>query len=238
MIASRKLISDRCASSFVGNWTSNFRSSLSHHAPPATANSANSASRDSYVQNYLRSLTRPEDFWAEAASKLVWEKKWDRVLDNSSPAFAKWCEFTFRNFFTHRPNFCRDYLLCCWNCWRVCWIKWLFSEDVVYFSSFFLIYSFFRNRFPSNYFFFFRCIVPTTFMYIFSDWFSLILRSVWNTEIFYCFRFNGGKISVCYNAVDRHCDNGHGDQTILFHDSPVTNSKSSYTYKSLLHEVS
>jgi acetyl-CoA synthetase len=31
-----------------------------------------------------------EDFWAERAETLHWEKKWDQVLDWSNPPFAKW----------------------------------------------------------------------------------------------------------------------------------------------------
>ena len=50
-------------------------------------------------------------------------------------------------------------------------------------------------------------------------------------------RFPGAKISVCYNALDRHVDEGYGDQTILYHDNPARNLKASYTYNDLLHQV-
>ncbi len=32
----------------------------------------------------------PEGFWAQQAEALHWDRKWDQVLDWSSPPFAKW----------------------------------------------------------------------------------------------------------------------------------------------------
>lgn len=49
--------------------------------------------------------------------------------------------------------------------------------------------------------------------------------------------FADGEISTCYNCVDRHVDAGNGDQTAIIFDSPVTKTKTKYTYKQLLHEV-
>ena len=49
--------------------------------------------------------------------------------------------------------------------------------------------------------------------------------------------FTGGEINTCYNAVDRHCDGSRGNQTALIYDSPVTNTKKSYTYDELKSEV-
>ncbi len=43
-----------------------------------------------YVEIYRRSLERPEEFWAEAAEAIDWERRWDRVLDASSPPFYRW----------------------------------------------------------------------------------------------------------------------------------------------------
>jgi propionyl-CoA synthetase len=39
---------------------------------------------------YRRSLDRPEEFWAEAAEAIDWEKRWDRVFDDSRPPFYRW----------------------------------------------------------------------------------------------------------------------------------------------------
>ncbi len=43
-----------------------------------------------YDQVYSRALNDPEGFWAEAASALDWEKRWDKVLDASRPPFYRW----------------------------------------------------------------------------------------------------------------------------------------------------
>lgn len=49
--------------------------------------------------------------------------------------------------------------------------------------------------------------------------------------------FSGGKISTCYNCVDRHVLAGNGDNTAIIYDSPVTGKKEKYTYKQVLEEV-
>jgi propionyl-CoA synthetase len=43
-----------------------------------------------YAETYRRSLERPEEFWAEAAEAIDWERRWDRVLDKSRPPFYRW----------------------------------------------------------------------------------------------------------------------------------------------------
>ena len=49
--------------------------------------------------------------------------------------------------------------------------------------------------------------------------------------------FPGGELSVCYNAVDRHVDEGHGDQPALVWDSPITGNKDTVTYAQLQDKV-
>jgi acetyl-CoA synthetase len=39
---------------------------------------------------YERAASDPEAFWAEAAERLDWDTKWDRVVDWDNPPFAKW----------------------------------------------------------------------------------------------------------------------------------------------------
>ena len=46
--------------------------------------------KDSYDAVYARWLNDPENFWAEAAEAVHWDKKWDRVLDDSRPPFYRW----------------------------------------------------------------------------------------------------------------------------------------------------
>ena len=50
--------------------------------------------------------------------------------------------------------------------------------------------------------------------------------------------FAGAKLNTCYNALDRHVENGRANQAALIYDSPVTNTKKTYTYQQLLDEVS
>ena len=49
--------------------------------------------------------------------------------------------------------------------------------------------------------------------------------------------FVGGVMNTCYNAVDRHVENGRGSQVALIYDSPVTGTTKSYTYSDLKDEV-
>lgn len=46
--------------------------------------------KPSYETNYRRSLMEPEDFWAEAAEAVHWDRKWDRVLHASKGPFFQW----------------------------------------------------------------------------------------------------------------------------------------------------
>jgi len=49
--------------------------------------------------------------------------------------------------------------------------------------------------------------------------------------------FVGGEMNTCHNAVDRHVEQGRGDQVALIYDSPVTQSKRQYTYLELRDAV-
>lgn len=50
--------------------------------------------------------------------------------------------------------------------------------------------------------------------------------------------FADGEMNICYNAIDRHVDEGRGDQLALIYDSPVTDTKAKYTFSELKDEVS
>jgi len=50
--------------------------------------------------------------------------------------------------------------------------------------------------------------------------------------------FQGGEMNTCYNAVDRHVENGRGDQAAIIYDSPVTDTKQTITYSELKEQVS
>lgn len=43
-----------------------------------------------YSKIYEQSISNPELFWGEAAEDVQWEKKWDKVLDDSNKPFYKW----------------------------------------------------------------------------------------------------------------------------------------------------
>ncbi|XP_041472349.1 acyl-CoA synthetase short-chain family member 3, mitochondrial-like isoform X2 [Lytechinus variegatus] len=96
--------------------------------------------QSTYPQVFADSIAQPEEFWAEQAERVVWFKKWDKVMDLSQSPATNW--------------------------------------------------------------------------------------------------FVGGELNMCYNAVDRHVDEGYGDQDAIIHDSPVTGTVTKITYKELQEEVS
>ncbi len=49
--------------------------------------------------------------------------------------------------------------------------------------------------------------------------------------------FKGGTLNTCYNAVDRHVENGRGDQTAIIYDSPVTDTVQKISYLELRDQV-
>ena len=49
--------------------------------------------------------------------------------------------------------------------------------------------------------------------------------------------FTGGEINTCYNALDRHCETGRGEQAALIYDSPVTGQVITYSYDELRDQV-
>ena len=49
--------------------------------------------------------------------------------------------------------------------------------------------------------------------------------------------FTDGMVNTCYNAVDRHVENGRADQTAIIYDSPITGAKDKITYAELKDKV-
>ena len=43
-----------------------------------------------YVEAYEQSIKDPDAFWAKAAEECHWNKKWDKVLDDSNKPFYRW----------------------------------------------------------------------------------------------------------------------------------------------------
>jgi propionyl-CoA synthetase len=49
--------------------------------------------------------------------------------------------------------------------------------------------------------------------------------------------FVGAECNTCYNAIDRHVEEGRADQLALIYDSPITGNKRNYTYRELRDAV-
>jgi propionyl-CoA synthetase len=49
--------------------------------------------------------------------------------------------------------------------------------------------------------------------------------------------FTGGMVNTCYNALDRHVEQGRGNQPALIYDSPVTRTIKTLNYRELLDQV-
>ncbi|QAX29329.1 propionate-CoA ligase PrpE [Leisingera sp. NJS204] len=49
--------------------------------------------------------------------------------------------------------------------------------------------------------------------------------------------FSDAKVNTCYNAVDRHVEQGRGEQTAIIYDSPVTHTKREISYVELRNRV-
>ena len=49
--------------------------------------------------------------------------------------------------------------------------------------------------------------------------------------------FSDARVNACYNAVDRHVENGRGEQTAIIYDSPITHTKREISYVELRNRV-
>jgi propionyl-CoA synthetase len=49
--------------------------------------------------------------------------------------------------------------------------------------------------------------------------------------------FTGGRLNTCYNALDRHVEQGRGEQAALIYDSPVTGTVARFSYRELRDRV-
>ncbi len=49
--------------------------------------------------------------------------------------------------------------------------------------------------------------------------------------------FSGGMLNTCYNAVDRHVENGRAEQAAIIYNSPVTDTQLTITYRELQERV-
>uniref|UniRef100_A0A3B3BCS8 Acyl-CoA synthetase short-chain family member 3, mitochondrial n=1 Tax=Oryzias melastigma TaxID=30732 RepID=A0A3B3BCS8_ORYME len=70
------------------------------------------------------------------------------------------------------------------------------------------------------------------------DWFQPWTKTLHVEDPVFPNWFVGGKLNMCYNAVDRHVESGRGEQPAIIHDSPVTGTKKIITFRELQAEVS
>lgn len=69
------------------------------------------------------------------------------------------------------------------------------------------------------------------------DWFSKWDKVFDESMGIYGRWFPGATCNTCYNCLDRHVENGRKDQAAIIYDSPITDTKRTYTYGELLTEV-
>ena len=69
------------------------------------------------------------------------------------------------------------------------------------------------------------------------DWESPPARAFDPAEGVYGRWFPDARLNVCHNAVDRHADGARADQAAIIHDSPVTGTKRTISYRTLRDEV-
>jgi propionyl-CoA synthetase len=69
------------------------------------------------------------------------------------------------------------------------------------------------------------------------DWYTPPTRALDESNAPFYRWFPDGTLNTCHNAVDRHVENGRGDQAALVYDSPVTDAQRTLTYRELRDEV-
>uniref|UniRef100_A0A3P9HJ81 Acyl-CoA synthetase short-chain family member 3, mitochondrial n=1 Tax=Oryzias latipes TaxID=8090 RepID=A0A3P9HJ81_ORYLA len=70
------------------------------------------------------------------------------------------------------------------------------------------------------------------------DWFEPWTKTLHVDDPVFPNWFVGGRLNMCYNAVDRHVESGRGEQPAIIHDSPVTGTKKIITYREVQAQVS
>ena len=70
------------------------------------------------------------------------------------------------------------------------------------------------------------------------DWFEFPKTILSEDENGYPVWFKDGKLNMSYLCIDKHIEEGYGDQVAVIYDSPVTEKKEKYTFNQLKTEVS
>ena len=69
------------------------------------------------------------------------------------------------------------------------------------------------------------------------DWVEMPSRALNDSKAPLYEWFTDGKVNACYNALDRHVENGRADQVAVIYDSPITGSKAKFTYTEMRDKV-
>ncbi len=69
------------------------------------------------------------------------------------------------------------------------------------------------------------------------DWVEPPSKALWDDNAPMYEWFADAKVNACYNAVDRHVENGRGEQTAIIYDSPITQTKRQISYVELRNRV-
>ena len=69
------------------------------------------------------------------------------------------------------------------------------------------------------------------------DWFQNPTSILSYNETGYPTWFKDGQLNMCYLTLDKHIQDGYGDQVAIIYDSPVTQTVKKYTYNEVKSEV-
>ncbi len=69
------------------------------------------------------------------------------------------------------------------------------------------------------------------------DWYKKPTSILSKDENNYPLWFKDGELNICYLALDKHIQDGYGEETALIYDSPVTQNIKKYTYLDVKTEV-
>ncbi|WP_312899956.1 AMP-binding protein [Chryseobacterium taichungense] len=70
------------------------------------------------------------------------------------------------------------------------------------------------------------------------DWFQFPSQILSQGENNYTQWFSDGRLNMCYLCIDKHINDGHGEQIAVIYDSPVTEQKKTYTFNQAKEEIS
>ncbi|CAA7194528.1 AMP-binding protein [Chryseobacterium potabilaquae] len=70
------------------------------------------------------------------------------------------------------------------------------------------------------------------------QWFEFPTRILSKDNNNYTQWFSDGKLNMCYLCIDKHIEDGFGEQIAIIYDSPVTNYKQKFTFNEAKEEIS